>query len=430
MLLSTLDTVDKVVEQGLCTGCGSCVASCPRDAINMNETASGLLSPAIDSDKCSSCGLCARVCPGDHLEEGLIAENTDPFGGPVRACYIVQHCQHNLLTAAQSGGAVTGLILHLIEVGRIDRALVTVMPQDGSLRPYPVLTRHPETIRKSCGSKYCPVPLNIRLSEIDPAERIAVVGLSCHLHGVVHLCRHLHRWRRENFLLIGLVCDRTLSFRAMDYLIYRAGLNRQQVRSLCFRSKLRRGWPGDVRIEMHDGRSSFLPAAERITCKDIFTPQRCRLCFDKMNVLSDITCGDPHGLSKDVKGNSALLARTPEGQSAVLSAIRAGIFTSRSVSKEDIFLGQDLEGKQRDYASYTELWRTHGRTVPKVPIASNCDESILTANERRIRNKYLFDFPELVENDSMFRQSRRLIRWNRRMKLLSRFYHILLNKVV
>ena len=430
MLLSAFTRVDEVVDHGLCTGCGSCMAACPQDAIAMKETASGLLSPVINPASCNDCRLCAKVCPGDHFEQGMIAEGTDPFAGPVRDCYLVQHRRRDVLAAAQSGGAVTGLLLHLLERGRIDRALVTVMPEDGSLRPYSLLTNDPETIRKSSGSKYCPVPLNARLSEIDSAERIAVVGLPCHLHGVAHLCRHVPHWRRENLLLIGLVCDRILSFRAMDYLVYKAGIRRQNVQSLRFRSKQRNGWPGDVRIVTREGKSHFLPAGERIACKDLFTPQRCRLCFDKMNVLSDITCGDPHGLSKDVKGKSAVLARTSEGQSAVQSAIGAGVFVSRCIPADDLFAGQKIENKRREYAAYAGLWSARGYAAPSAPIAANRRQSVPTPIERHVCKKRLFDFPKLVADDSTFRRSFGFIRWNRRMNLLNRLDRLFLSKVV
>jgi len=430
MLLSTFKRVDEIVDQGLCTGCGSCMVVCPQDAIAMKGTSAGLLTPVINPSSCNECGLCAKVCPGDHFEQGMIADGTDMFAGPVRACYLVQNRQDEVLASAQSGGAVTGLLLHLLDRGRIDRALVTVMPRDGSLRPYPILTRDPEMIRKSCGSKYCPVPLNTQLRKIKPTERVAVVGLPCHLHGVAHLCRHMRHWQRENFLFIGLVCDRILSFRAMDYLVHKAGLCRQDVRFLRFRSKQRSGWPGDVQIIMRDGKSTFLPARERIACKDLFTPQRCRLCFDKMNVLSDITCGDPHGLSKDGEGQSAVIVRTSAGQSAMQFAIQAGIFASHTISADDLLAGQKIQNKRRDYASYVGLWSARGRAVPNVPMMAKRQPDTPSPIERYIYKKRLFGFPALIEDDSTFRRIIRYIRWNRRMGLLSRLDHLLFGKIL
>lgn len=430
MLLSTIKRVDQIVTQGLCTGCGSCIAACPQGSITMKETSTGLLAPEINSSSCNECGLCTKVCPGDHFEQGMIADGTDMFTGPIRACCLLQNRQDTLLTSAQSGGAVTGLLLHLLDRGFIERALVTVMPRDGSLRPYPILTKNPKMIRKSCGSKYCPVPLNTQLKNIDPKERIAVVGLPCHLQGVAHLCRHLPHLQRKNFLFIGLVCDRVLSFRAMDYLVHRAGLHRQDVKYLRFRSKQRKGWPGDVQIIMQDGKSTFLPARERIACKDFFTPHRCRLCFDKMNILSDITCSDPYGLSKDVKGQSAVIVRSSTGQAAIQSAIQAGIFTSCTISADDLLAGQKIENKRRDYASYVTLWRIRGRVVPKVPIMSKHQPDTQSPIERHIYKKHLFDFPELIKDSSTFRQNIRHIRWTRRMRLLSRLDHLLFGNIL
>jgi len=427
--LNTTRTVNDVVAQALCTGCGTCVAVCPQDAIQMKESPSGFLTPVIDPALCNDCGLCIKVCPGHHFEEGMIPEGLDPFAGPVRASYLVQHRQPDLLAAAQSGGAVAGLLLHLLESGRIDRALVTRMPANGSLRPYAILTGDPEVIRDSCGSKYCPIALNAQLREVSPTERIAVVGLSCHIHGVAHLCRHLPRWRRENLLLIGLVCDGTLSFRAMDYLVYRAGLCREEISSLLFRSKRRRGWPGEVLIITRQGNEFYLPARRRGECKDLFTPQRCRLCFDKMNVLSDITCADPYGVSKDPEGQSVVLIRTATGLAAMQSALQAGVFLSQDASADAIFAGQQIENRRRDCAAYFQAWRDWGHCAPCVPIADLHKEGIGGGHRRNGRyEKLLFELPAIAEADTTFQKSFRLIQRRRLGRLLNRACRLFLGK--
>ncbi len=47
-----------------CIGLGSCVASCPFDAIHMSEK--GI--PYVDAEKCTACGNCVRACPRDLIE--------------------------------------------------------------------------------------------------------------------------------------------------------------------------------------------------------------------------------------------------------------------------------------------------------------------------------------------------------------------------
>lgn len=82
-----------------CVGMGSCVKSCPFDAIHMSD--GGI--PFVDAEKCTACGNCVRACPRDLIELHPITQNTfvycksqDP--GPVarkvcsKACIACQIC--------------------------------------------------------------------------------------------------------------------------------------------------------------------------------------------------------------------------------------------------------------------------------------------------------------------------------------------------
>lgn len=48
----------KINEQ--CIKCGTCIASCPVEAISMQNG-----KVVIDKEKCISCGTCSAVCPVD-----------------------------------------------------------------------------------------------------------------------------------------------------------------------------------------------------------------------------------------------------------------------------------------------------------------------------------------------------------------------------
>ena len=50
------------VDEEKCTGCESCVAECPSEAIKMvNEKAH------IDADTCIDCGVCVDACPVEAI---------------------------------------------------------------------------------------------------------------------------------------------------------------------------------------------------------------------------------------------------------------------------------------------------------------------------------------------------------------------------
>ncbi len=51
-----------VVDPAKCTGCGTCVESCPLDAISMKD---GLA--VVDADTCGDCGACVDVCPVEAI---------------------------------------------------------------------------------------------------------------------------------------------------------------------------------------------------------------------------------------------------------------------------------------------------------------------------------------------------------------------------
>jgi ferredoxin len=51
-----------VVNAEKCTGCETCVDSCPLDAISMKD---GLA--VIDPDTCGDCGACVDVCPVEAI---------------------------------------------------------------------------------------------------------------------------------------------------------------------------------------------------------------------------------------------------------------------------------------------------------------------------------------------------------------------------
>ena len=62
-------TIMEVVDNGLCTGCGTCASMCPNSAIEMTkDNLKGVYLPKLDNKKCDKCGICYRVCPGKGVD--------------------------------------------------------------------------------------------------------------------------------------------------------------------------------------------------------------------------------------------------------------------------------------------------------------------------------------------------------------------------
>lgn len=54
-----------VVDKGTCIGCGTCVGSCPVNAISFDSDGKA----NIDQGTCIHCGTCAGVCPVNAISE-------------------------------------------------------------------------------------------------------------------------------------------------------------------------------------------------------------------------------------------------------------------------------------------------------------------------------------------------------------------------
>ena len=358
------DTIKDVVSSYLCTQCGTCVAVCPVHAIEMRETPSGLLVPHIFDDKCIECGKCREVCPGVSINLD-IPEHVDPFKGQVLGAYVAHACDKTVRTKGQSGGVVSALLLFLLETNQINAALVTTMPNDGSLRPEPFLARTREQVLAAQGSKYCPVATNAVFANVFPNDRVAVVGVSCQMHGLQRLTQVQHTVKQNIDYRIGLVCDRTLLYSCIDQMAINADLNLGNITKMEYRSKARNGWPGEVCFHLNSGEKKFFPSSLRMRLKDYFTPPRCRLCFDKMNGYSDITVGDAWGVSESSLGDSNIIARTEKGNTLLRNAVNAGYLSLHETDEEIIFKGQGIEARRQNFVAFTDACQKLKRAVPE-----------------------------------------------------------------
>ncbi len=360
------DTVERVARDGLCAQCGTCVAACPVRAVEMRETPSGMFLPRVDAARCNGCGLCVKLCPGLAFDLGLLG-GADPFVGVIRAAFAARAADPALGCTGQSGGLVTALLLHLLESRQADAALVTVMPSDGSLRPEPLLARTRPEVLAAQGSKYSAVAGNRALNLLDAVERVAAVALPCALQGLHTLQQRGHTQASKVRFRIGLFCDRTLLRTCAEQMAADARLPRDSIAALEYRSKARAGWPGEVAFLLKDGRRAFFPPRLRLDLKEFFTPPRCRLCFDKSNVLADVAVGDPWGIPGKEGGHSVALARTELGERILRDAARAGYLELSDVSSDAVIAGQGFRERRRSLAGHLDAWRETGRPLPQYP---------------------------------------------------------------
>ena len=362
---SKLD-ISCVVDEHLCLSCGACFAVCNPGSISYIETVGGYLFPKINTETCTHCGLCYEVCPGVHFGKSLTARMPDdPFVGDIISCHVGKAVDKRIFQNSQSGGVATALLVHLLATGQISAAIVAGMQSATPPRGEVMLAKNVDDLMAAQKSKYVPIPLLSAISHIRETVRpVAFVGLPCHMHGLYNLFDLYPKLKPKVLIKIGLICECVLTNAAVDFLGRKA--TSRPVKHLIFKDKQRPSYPGNIVVETESGEEIVLDASLRMAIKDYFTPARCRLCFDRLNVFSDVVLGDPHRLNgiDRKRGETLIFARTQQGDELVSEVVATGSIVTRPADKQAAVNGQRIDKKRLQWSSYMRAWAMQDRSLP------------------------------------------------------------------
>lgn len=389
-----MNNTNEIIKSALCTGCGGCAGLCPQKAIVMQENPAGYLCAQLNEALCVDCGECLSVCPSNW--ENQLCPKDGQIGGVCLVGYVGYATDEDVRKNGQSGGIVTALLIHMIEDRLIDAALVNQFdPQ--TRRPVVRAASTRAELIASGGSCYAQSAVVERALQCE-SPRMAVVALGCQAESL-DLARQKHPSARLPEYVIGLVCSGQHSGHLIDELIAQTqapGVN-PRVESFRFRDKRDNGWPGDVSLQTERGRFT-LPKEKRIALRQHYECCRCRVCFDKMNLYSDIVCGDPWGIADrgDSLGQTVIIARTEKGRNLLESAASKGVIKLDSVAPEDILREKHIETKRGPQLLAAELvFKKYGWPWPHAPrddleqISSAKWDSALEKRLRFSRQAYL-----------------------------------------
>ena len=402
----------EVPEQGLCHGCGGCSGACPTDAITMKLTPQGTLAPDIELDKCTNCGLCFSVCPGHSFDVPYFHKKI--YGGPpehpevghYREMYAGYASDKDIQWAGQSGGVISALLIDLLERKEIDGAVVTRVPNNAPTKAETFIARTREDILSCVGSKYGPVSAAeaIRLVRKEKGKFV-FVGVSCQIHAFRKASEFSKTLAPKIYAFFGLHCKGIYSTHFFDFLLKRYGLTTVDVKSYNLRSKEWRGWPADLRIETHDGRTIDLSGGlSRTGPRDYFAQMRCLTCTDKLNEFSDVSFGDcrvPWVYDKQTlaqaeggnnPGQSDIVARTERGSALIQSAIDRGVLITKKMEWTDLVVSTKPSEKKLALSNLKLLAPVLGFSIPDYGVTFRPKD----ARERRIFN--LLHIPTFVSS--------------------------------
>lgn len=350
-----MSTVETTTNNNLCISCGICKAVCPKNCISC-ERHNGLYIPIIDKAACVDCGRCYQVCPGKGFDYTRYDEPAtgDFWEGDYQAIYSAATKDNTRLQNAVSGGVVTELVYNLLQDEEYQAAFLiqTHQYQNHMLETECVLKGDDLSVTQK--SRYLPVSqekaVSYMLSHRD--DKVVLVGTGCFVQGILNVIE-AYKLNRDNYFIIGLFCDRTMTYDIVDYFSKHSALKGRELDSMYFRSKEVGGWPGGVRLETSKGEQVDLPNTERMKVKDYFHPERCLYCLDKLNKYADVSVGDNYTKENvDKRGSSSVIVRTDKGMR--IWEQYASKFDWKESTIEKIRKSQHLH-KRKDNISFAAL---------------------------------------------------------------------------
>lgn len=370
-------TITSVMKNGLCTGCGTCAACCPTEAIQIvKDEKKWIYVPRMDEERCTHCGMCYKVCPGykvgsEALHELIFdAKPKNPLVGHYLHSYRGHATKREMRYNSSSGGLVTQLLVFALDTGLIDGALVTSVDARSPLEPKPVIARHADEVISAAGSKYCPVAANEAIKEILRRDgKYAVVGLPCQIRAVRKAELINTKLKSRITLHLGIFCGSSSTFGATRFLLKRLGIAETEVQDIKYRCE---GWPGHLTVQTSEGKIST-DYRDYYDCRfGAFIPWRCTLCSDHTNELADVSFGDAWlpEFADDMTGTSVIISRSDSGEDILHRMLRRNIIDLTPISMDRVIASQNsaILFKKRELSARLKILRLLGK---KTPTSSN-----------------------------------------------------------
>lgn len=323
-------TLGKVERGRLCNGCGGCAAAAP-GKVAMAISAEGFSRPVqhtpltADEER-----RIAAICPGLGLTQTAGGRHDDPLWGPLIAVRTGHATDPVLRHTASSGGALSAVLIHLLESGAVDFVLQTAADPENPLANRTVLSRTAEDVLTAAGSRYAPSsPLDAIEEHLSAGRRFAFVGKPCDVAALRALSRHDERIDRCIPYAISFFCAGVPSLKGAEKILHGLDTNLREVTAFRYRGH---GWPGKATATLTDGASrqmSYDDSWGGILSRHV--QFRCKICPDGTGNFADLACADAwhcdengYPLFEEADGISLMISRTARGEALVKAVLAAG----------------------------------------------------------------------------------------------------------
>lgn len=337
----------EVIRKGTCVSCGSCVAVCPVNSIEMEAGVPKLVG------LCVACGMCYANCPSadfdvEEMEKLVFGQTREEADiGVYRTIHAVRATDEAILERSQDGGAVSAILKQFLSEGG-DGAVVTGKEEDAVWVAKPVVASTEQDVLDSAGTKYTSSPTLVGVGSAVSEyakEKVAVVGTPCQMRGLskVETGDFADAKIRDAVdLKVGLFCMETFNHASFMEFLEKEGVDASEVDK--FEIKSGRFIANKGGEELYNVRLSKV--------KELVRPC-CHNCGDFTSEFADISVGNVG----TPDGWSTIVVRTQRGEEALKAAEKAGLVEIKPVEEGKSGLGlikRLAKKKRRDAEKHLE----------------------------------------------------------------------------
>lgn len=371
--MNGVETLNKVINGGLCNRCGTCVGLSEGKIVFGNKEERYLPYIKEPTDP-KTTETILKACSGKAFNfpenrKRIFGENTPHhlYTGAYRQISIGFCTDPNIRLKAASGGIISAMLIYLMRKGEIDGAVVLGMSKQKPWLTQPFIATTEQEILEAAQSKYIISSVNEILPAIGTFNgRLAYVGLPGQVQSIRALQQMDHPWVRNINYIFGPFYGNTLHFSSVRSFLRSYGeKDCTRIEKLYFRHG---EWPGNMRVELKGGRVLQLKKFHANYLIPFHIVKNSLICTDLTNEFTDVSGGDAWAPAYEERGKgfSMVIVRSEKGDSLVSRMIAEGFLELNPITLEESIVmhshGYDL--KKRGAFIRMHFMRLLGKSVP------------------------------------------------------------------
>ncbi len=271
-------------------------------------------------------------------------ETGHKYIGNIEQAYLVYASDEQVRLGAASGGAVSALLLHLLEAKQINGAVVTrIKCSNKGIECEVILAKDRQDILSARTSKYIDVPLVRKTRELlrTFSGKVAVVALPCHVAVLRRLMEKDRQLARHIKYIIALFCGHSCQDYLLSAVLKKKGIDPAQIADFAFRKG---SWRGNMQGRLHNGREFSFPFWHFSYYHNVnfFCLGRCLRCHDHTGYEADFSIGD--AWLREMKANpikhSIVISRNNHATEILEKMLCENKLNGRRIDAETVFRAQ------------------------------------------------------------------------------------------